>query len=315
MSPAPYPDFRRLLRPLRALPIVAVAALVGGIIGGFSVFALDLALTTPPSHDASAEVGRINAEKATDVAAAPAAGTSAPPVPEQTAVDNTPPRPVVAPPPNPQGPAQGLPQTQAQTAPQITVTPPLSAQQTTWPDALSREHTPAPTSVAPVPAAAPTTTASAPQPAAPQPAMAASRQVLSPQVPALQAARADSTSGQPVNTEFARKPIPAKRYVTVKRKAQGAASDGAEASARTGRPVYNSYGRSDEAGPSDARARYRYTDRRYSVRRQHAEDDDDRSGDGRQVEETDRSDAMPPQPAPPPLFFGLFGGGDRDDDQ
>ena len=68
MSPAPYPDFRRLLRPLRALPIVAVAALVGGIIGGISVFALDLALTTPPSHDASAEVGKINAEKATDVA-------------------------------------------------------------------------------------------------------------------------------------------------------------------------------------------------------------------------------------------------------
>ncbi len=136
---------------------------------------------------------------------------------------------------------------------------------------------------------------------------------VSRQGPALQAAHADSTSGQPANSEL-RKPIPAKRYVTVKRKPQGAASDGAEATARTGRPVYDSYGRSDEAGPPDARARYRHTERRYSVRRQDA-DDDDRSGDGRPVEESDRDAAMPPQPAPPPLFFGLFGGGDRDDDQ
>ncbi len=50
MSPAPYPDFRWLLRPLRALPIVAIAALVGGMIGGFSVFALDLALTIAESR-------------------------------------------------------------------------------------------------------------------------------------------------------------------------------------------------------------------------------------------------------------------------
>lgn len=255
MSPAPYPDFRWLLRPLRALPIVAIAALVGGMIGGFSVFALDLALTASPSHDASAEVGKINAEKAANVAAtAPAAGTSAPPVPEQTAADNRPPSPVIAPqnPRNPaqgQTPAQGMPQSQAQTAPQIAVTPPLSAQQATWPDALSREHSAAPTTTAPATAAAPTNTATAPQPAASQPsrtntastlrpaasqpAMAASRQGQ-----ALEAAHADSTSGQRADSEL-RKPIPAKRYVTVKRKVQGAPSDGAEATARTGRPVYD----------------------------------------------------------------------------
>ena len=44
MPPAPYPDFRWFFRSLRVLPIVAIAALVGGIIGGFSVFALDLGL-------------------------------------------------------------------------------------------------------------------------------------------------------------------------------------------------------------------------------------------------------------------------------
>ena len=209
MSPAPYPDFRWLLRPLRALPIVAIAALVGGMIGGFSVFALDLALTASPSHDARAEVGKINAEKAANVAAtAPAAGTSAPPVPDQTAADTTPPTPVIAPPQNPQSPAQGqtpaqaLTQSQAQTAPQIAVTPPLSAQQATWPDALSREHSTAPTTTAPATAAAPTNTATAPQPAAsqpaptntastPRPAASQPAMAVSRQGPALQAAHAE----------------------------------------------------------------------------------------------------------------------------
>lgn len=50
MPPAPYPDFRWFFRTLRVLPVVAVAALAGGIIGGFSVFAIDLALTAPPNH-------------------------------------------------------------------------------------------------------------------------------------------------------------------------------------------------------------------------------------------------------------------------
>ena len=62
MPPAPYPDFRWFFRSLRALPVVAIAALAGGIIGGFSVFALDLALTTPPNHEVGAEVGKIKAK-------------------------------------------------------------------------------------------------------------------------------------------------------------------------------------------------------------------------------------------------------------
>ena len=63
MPPAPYPDFRWFLRSLRVLPVIAIAALVGGIIGGFSVFALDLALTAPPNREVGAEVGKINGEK------------------------------------------------------------------------------------------------------------------------------------------------------------------------------------------------------------------------------------------------------------
>ena len=100
MPPAPYPDFRWIFRSLRALPVVAMAALIGGIIGGFSVFALDLALTAPPNHDAGAETGKINTERAVSAAAtAPAAGTSAPPMPEQAAAEDEAPGTVAAPQP------------------------------------------------------------------------------------------------------------------------------------------------------------------------------------------------------------------------
>ena len=132
MPPAPYPDFRWFFRPLRVLPVVAIAALVGGIIGGFSVFALDLALTTPPNHDVGAEAGKINGEKTSESAAAvPAAGTSAPPVPQEAA-SATRRRGSAAP--------QPAAQSQEQSAAPIAVTPPLPPQQTSWPDALSREH-------------------------------------------------------------------------------------------------------------------------------------------------------------------------------
>jgi hypothetical protein len=300
MPPAPYPDFRWFFRSLRALPVVAVAALVGGIIGGFSVFALDLALTTPPNHDVGAEVGKINGEKAGKSAAAvPAAGTSAPPVPQEAA-SNVPPG--IAPP-------QPLPQSQAQTAPPIAVTPPLSPQQTTWPDALSREHKSAPDTAATAtsPPTAPAAAMSVPPPARPQ------------QVPATQTARGPDSaaapsapaSEPPAKTEIARKPVPTKRRVAIKRNGDRAASDGDLASTGTGRPVYDSYGHGDEASSADARASYEYSNRRYSVRHERAADDYDRSGDG-DADQSDGSDsAMPPQPAPPPLLFGLFGGGDR----
>jgi hypothetical protein len=298
MRPAPYPDFRWFFRSLRALPIVAIAALVGGIIGGFSVFALDLALTTPPNHEVGAEVGKINVEKASESAAAsPAAGTSAPPVPQRAAASNAPPS-IAAP--------QPVPQSQAQTAPAIAVTPPLSPQQTTWPDALSREHKSAPDTAA---------SATSP-PAMPEPPAAVATPAVAQQAPLTQTARVpDSASAPPAKTEIARKPAPLKRRVATKKIAEPSASDSDEASTRTGRPVYDSYGRSDDASPAEARARYEYSNRRYSARHERAADDHDRSTDG-DADQSDGSDnAMPPQPARPPLLFGLFGGGDRYDDR
>jgi hypothetical protein len=293
MPPAPYPDFRWFFRAIRVLPVVAAAALVGGIIGGFSVFALDLALTAPPNRDVSAEVGKISAEKASESAAAtvPVAGTSAPPVPGQTRSNNAPS--VVAVP-------QPTPPSQAQTTPQIAVTPSLSPQQTTWPDALSRERKAAPdtaASVTPPPAAPPPITAT------PQPAP----------LPKVQAGRTpDSASVQSTKAEITRKPMPAKWRVAVKRNSEPVAGDN-EASARTGRPVYDFYGHADEAGPPEARVRAKYSHRRHYSRRERAADDG-RSADG-YAEQADRGSALPPQPPPPPLFFGLFGGGDRYDDQ
>ena len=298
MPPAPYPDFRWFFRSLRVLPVIAIAALVGGIIGGFSVFALDLALTTPPNHEVGAEVGKINGEKASEsAAAAPAAGTSAPPVPQEAASNAPPPRSIAAP--------QPAPQSQAQTAPPIAVTPPLSPQQTTWPDALSREHESAPDTAA---------SATSP-PAAPEPPAAVATPAAAQQAPLTQTARVpDLASAPPAKTEIARKPVPLKRRVATKKIAEPAASDSEEAATRTGRPVYDSYGRSDDASSADARARYEYSNRRYSVRHERAADDHERSSDGDQSDDSS-DNAMPPQPAPPPLLFGLFGGGDRYDDR
>ena len=155
----------------------------------------------------------------------------------------------------------------------------------------------------------------APQRVTPQPAAAAAPR----QAPVAQAPRAaNSSSDQPGNTEIARKPIPTRWHIAVKRNSERTASEQSESSTRIARPVYDSYRRSDEAGPPDVDAKYRDTDRRNGIRRARADNDDDRSADGRQVgaqvEESDRDSAMPPQP-PPPLFFGLFGGGDRYDDQ
>ncbi|MFZ0372479.1 MAG: hypothetical protein WAL39_04120, partial [Xanthobacteraceae bacterium] len=135
------------------------------------------------------------------------------------------------------------------------------------------------------------------------------------QAPLTQTARVpDSASAPPAKTEIARKPVPLKRRFATKKIAEPAASDSEEAATRTGRPVYDSYGRSDDASSADVRARYEYSNRRYSVRHERAADDHERSSDGDQSDDSS-DNAMPPQPAPPPLLFGLFGGGDRYDDR
>jgi hypothetical protein len=58
MPLAAYRDVSFLVRAVRVLPVVAVAASIGGIIGGFTVYAVDSALTWQPSSsrlDARAE--------------------------------------------------------------------------------------------------------------------------------------------------------------------------------------------------------------------------------------------------------------------
>ena len=51
--PAGYPDFSWFVRAVKILPIVAAAALAGGVIGGFSVIAVDKALTWSPRQRTS----------------------------------------------------------------------------------------------------------------------------------------------------------------------------------------------------------------------------------------------------------------------
>src|SRR5438046_2440396 len=55
MPLADYPDLSWFIRAVRVLPVVAVAATVGGIIGGFTVFAIDSALTWQPRPDLRAD--------------------------------------------------------------------------------------------------------------------------------------------------------------------------------------------------------------------------------------------------------------------
>src|SRR5262249_21037494 len=47
MPLAAYPGVSFFIRAVRVLPVIAVAAAVGGIIGGFTVYAVDSALTWP----------------------------------------------------------------------------------------------------------------------------------------------------------------------------------------------------------------------------------------------------------------------------
>jgi len=107
MSLADYPDLSWLIRAVRILPVVAVAAAAGGIIGGFTVFAIDSALTWQPRPDLRADnqaTEQQQAPKSVRIVGGaildPSAGMSAPP-PAQ-------PRAASAQPQAPQVPAQLL---------------------------------------------------------------------------------------------------------------------------------------------------------------------------------------------------------------
>jgi hypothetical protein len=160
MPLADYPDLSWLIRAVRVLPVVAVAASVGGIIGGFTVFAIDSALTWQARPDLRAgnqAAEQQQAPKSIRIVGSaipdPSAGMSAPPPAQQRAASAQPQTPQV---PaqlltaKPLGAAQPLTQTktQAQTpsasAQPIPIQIPNAAatqqQSTRWPGALSRAH-------------------------------------------------------------------------------------------------------------------------------------------------------------------------------
>ncbi len=148
-------------RTAGTLPIAAIAALLGGAIGGFSVYAVSLALTDTPMlpHEAAGQI----ADNSPQHAASPIRTIGTPP-PNVTEQIQAIPAPQTATPetPTPQSPtAQG---SQGQTA------------QSPWPDALSRSHAapsqPEATAETPPPVAAPpaaseTVAASKPEPLKP----------------------------------------------------------------------------------------------------------------------------------------------------
>jgi hypothetical protein len=342
MPPAPFPDFRWFFRIVRVLPVVAVAALAGGIIGGFSVFAIDLALTAPPNHGSPAEPGSKLASKAVNnnVAASPAPmRTFDPATPTVAAAASPTPAPApAAPMPAGSVPAPGSghdvspaqPVAAAKTSTQsaatneaITVVHPqttLSAEQsqgtvavapsarTSWPDALSREHNAAPSET---PAPAPQIVNQAVTPAASRPqAVEAASAATAPQPATVQTPQKPETKAQTI-----------KRRVAIKRpRPPNERAD--ETSSDNARPLYDDYsrheGRQDEADRAEHRAaRPQYSERRappVDIERSSDRTDgplydrsDDRGDD-------DNGDALPAQPPPPPAplpFFGLFGGGNN----
>jgi hypothetical protein len=144
-------DVSWFLRAARVVPVIAGAALLGGMIGGFAMFAIDSALTWEPASQSSqsrAEARADNQASAVNpqptkpvriVGGAipdPSAGMSAPPpAPQQQHSAATPSQissQLLT--PKPLGPASQL-------QPQTASTAPASASTATrWPDALSRAH-------------------------------------------------------------------------------------------------------------------------------------------------------------------------------
>ncbi len=144
-----YPDVNWFLRATRVAPVIAGAALVGGMIGGFAIFAVDSALTWEPVSqprpdaraDTTASVVDQHATRPVRIVGGaipdPSAGMSGPPpapqrssAPAQAQVS---PQLLTA---KPLGPASQL-QPQTATTQVATTT---QQPQTRWPDALSRAH-------------------------------------------------------------------------------------------------------------------------------------------------------------------------------
>jgi hypothetical protein len=159
-----YSNASWFLRAVRVLSVIAFAASVGGLIGGFAIYALDSALRSEPRPDARAEnqAAAPDSQRTKPVRIVgggtpdPSVGMSAPPPAPQPRSALAPSQAQVSPQlltPKPLGPAmplrmqnepkrvQTVPQPQKQTG--QTPTPTGSAatpQATRWPDALSRAH-------------------------------------------------------------------------------------------------------------------------------------------------------------------------------
>jgi len=171
-----YSDVNWFLRAARLAPVIAGAALLGGMIGGFAMFAIDSALTWEPTWEPVSQPRLdVRADSAASALVAqttkpvrivggaipdPSAGMSAPPpapqqrnaaAPAQSPAQVSPqlltPKPLgpasrLQPQTATAGPISGAPQ-QNQTAnqpPVPTQAATASQQPTRWPDALSRAH-------------------------------------------------------------------------------------------------------------------------------------------------------------------------------
>jgi hypothetical protein len=308
--PGGYGNYR-FTRAVRTAPVVAMAALLGGAIGGFSVYAVSLALTDTPPHSAVAM-------KTDPDAARPLprdAGAQTADGPAQNAV--SPIRTIGTPPPNATEPRASAAQPSQQTEAQQVQTPPLAppvnpapqapslqtaaqqTQTTPWPDALTRAHPLSPQ---------PAVTAEAPPPVSTPPAVAET---------------VAATPGKPVPL----KPMPQKRRV-VSRKPLPAPNQNSDELATGSQPVYDYYDDNNDRDAVNSRggnsppldlnrlaraARHSKTTghdaatTRVVVRHQSLDSEEQTDAP------RDTRTTLPPQPPPPGLFGGIFGGGDRGD--
>jgi hypothetical protein len=297
MRHANYTNDRWFMRTARTLPVVAVAALTGGAIGGFSVYAIILALTESPGTGAVAlkteATPTVDNRPQNAVSPIRTIGTPPPNVTEPPALPAQPPQQAQAA-PGPQQTATSQTPTPQTPTPQ-TPTPQTPTPQAPWPDALSRAHPPPPQGGA---------TAETPPPVS---------------SPSAGSETVNAAQSKPVPP----KPLPQKRRVVARKPSpapyQSTPYQSYGETAARSQPVYDYYGgnrygdavdappqdlnRSSRVGsPPNAMANYGGKTR-IVVRRQ------GRDGDY----QADVPRQLPPQPAPPGLFGGGFGGGYRDD--
>ena len=317
-------DFSWFSRSVRVMPVIAVAALVGGAIGGFSVFAVDTALTALPQEQNGAVAAK-PAQTADATKALPWAASSQPDAGSPQTASNpirtidgpaSASAPVVA---SVAAPSTAAGPQQAQTAPtapastqlqtQAQPAPAVPGPQTPWPDALSRSQ----------PAAPAATEAATPPPG--------------PAAPVVSDARANDNGGSTNGASTAAKPPvaphsgsatagtaktqPAKRRVIVSRKEPpmpATSNNAGDAWASRERPVYDYYGDAGDRYDQDARRpRIGYGAPYDNTRNARNAMPNTRPYARRVIDNSDQvypvrgAAPLPPPPPPPSFFGGLFG--------